>query len=671
MGIPGYSAFFKEEYPSAVTSFKWRQQHATAGASAAQRPSVSLVSPTSAAEEVVIQNRHYDHLLFDINQFLYSAAAKSENEEQVFVRTFSQLNRIFQIFRPHASVFLAQDGPAPVAKFMTQRERRVKKVEKAKAKEELLSMSSLEEEAEEEDESKGTEEDEAEEEGEAVNETIATNGKRFDPINFTPGTPFMQRLKQALCYFACQRLNQLPLQNVAFYVSGSDREGEGELKIFEYLAYNESVLSTDRCLVVGNDADLILYAMMAYTNVDILQCDYGTYHLFNMSTFKKLLHQQVPNAPLEELLMDLTFISLLAGNDYLPKLRGLSLPETWKSYLHLRTTKEYENKRLFNLEESHLDVPFFAQIWAMQKFQIALKDSRKSEQNVRSIFHYMRSKYLVGSAASNLFQKEKSEQGSKLLTYSLKLNGVKLGTATAKSGKEAQTILCRQALGILNEDSESSKVTIDASSSPLFKMMKEQHKGITEDFYYSAIANYWDDITVIGVDSVASTIENQVTKTYQRKKKNTELITALTPEQIASRVKQYMQGIVWAMHYLQGKCIDYSYHYPLAISPQPTEVIEHVPHVDFRCAHSDTTPPLPLPFLMALLPSNSPHLKSHLPEAYQHLLETSSELADLYHGETEEQWASTSPLSLFERFFFCLLVFNFLANRLMTYTITD
>jgi hypothetical protein len=69
----------------------------------------------------------------------------------------------------------------------------------------------------------------------------------FDTLQFTPGSEFMQKLKDALVYLSVQRLAKQKPQ-LQFHISGSDRQGEGELKIFEHIA---ATPKSDRCLVVG------------------------------------------------------------------------------------------------------------------------------------------------------------------------------------------------------------------------------------------------------------------------------------------------------------------------------------------------------------------------------------------------------------------------------------
>lgn len=127
----------------------------------------------------------------------------------------------------------------------------------------------------------------------------------------------MQRLKDSLIYMSVQRLTKR-FPHVRFHISGADRMGEGELKIFEHIA---SMSKDDRCLVVGkyawlfpnelncscslaftlSDADLVLFAMRAgHTKVDILGLSsegYSAMRLISSSKLRDLLISSCPQVP--------------------------------------------------------------------------------------------------------------------------------------------------------------------------------------------------------------------------------------------------------------------------------------------------------------------------------------------------------------------------------------
>lgn len=202
MGIAGYFVTLKKWYPSAIKE-------------------VDLYS---------LKPTEIDHLYFDVNNLLYGPARGVKSEQHFWKMFFKNMDKIRRKFVPKKTLFLSVDGPGfellfhslsgPRAKLLIQRNRRLK-------------LASAE-------------------------EIAATKG--LHPLSFTPGTAFMGKLKEALCYYAVSRLPYRDQVRILFhsnskktglesFVSGPDREGEGELKIFEYISMLEG--KDQRNVVVG------------------------------------------------------------------------------------------------------------------------------------------------------------------------------------------------------------------------------------------------------------------------------------------------------------------------------------------------------------------------------------------------------------------------------------
>ena len=134
----------------------------------------------------------FDHVAFDMNGLLHSACLKAKTIEHAVLRIFRELDATLRVLQPRKSVVLAFDGPGPLAKLLTQRKRRLKASRQSKYK-----MSGL---------------------------------------NITPGTPFMLAVRRACEYFAASRVaTSYRFKDVAFYLSGADVAGEGEVKIIQWL----------------------------------------------------------------------------------------------------------------------------------------------------------------------------------------------------------------------------------------------------------------------------------------------------------------------------------------------------------------------------------------------------------------------------------------------------
>jgi len=98
-----------------------------------------------------------------------------------YILLYQKLDFVLDTCKPNKSVMFALDGPAPLAKLVTQRIRR-KRVELTAAEE---------------------------------------DGKTVSPLALTPGTAFMQEVGDALAYFICQRLVSNKWKHLRMDISGA------------------------------------------------------------------------------------------------------------------------------------------------------------------------------------------------------------------------------------------------------------------------------------------------------------------------------------------------------------------------------------------------------------------------------------------------------------------
>eukprot|EP00878_Enallax_costatus_P028898 GHUV01031256.1.p1 GENE.GHUV01031256.1~~GHUV01031256.1.p1 ORF type:complete len:123 (+),score=22.48 GHUV01031256.1:183-551(+) len=71
-----------------------------------------------------LQQTQTDHLYIDMNSVLHNVLRKAENYDKYHALLHKRLDMILRLTNPRKSVMLAIDGPAPLAKLITQRERR-------------------------------------------------------------------------------------------------------------------------------------------------------------------------------------------------------------------------------------------------------------------------------------------------------------------------------------------------------------------------------------------------------------------------------------------------------------------------------------------------------------------------------------------------------------------
>jgi len=173
-----------------------------------------------------------DNLYLDCNSIIYDAVYKMEVttmtedvSNTIISRVIEIIKEYINLLNPTDSVFIAFDGVAPVAKLEQQRSRRFKS----------LYQNSL---------------------SRSIYKNVGP-----DPWNttaITPGTNFMKSLDEKILK-AFQKPNDFNLNNII--VSGSNKYGEGEHKIFEYIRNNSIKHADKNTIIYGLDADLIMLSI--------------------------------------------------------------------------------------------------------------------------------------------------------------------------------------------------------------------------------------------------------------------------------------------------------------------------------------------------------------------------------------------------------------------------
>lgn len=256
----------------------------------------------NAISEINENNNKIDYIYFDLNFCLHNCIYNTKTEETLLKKLTSMIDNIIKKFDVN-NVILVADGSAPLAKLILQRKRR------------LMMVRNLE------------------------------DTKKLNPLALTAGTIFMDNLKDSLNKYII-KLNERNI-NVICHISNN---GESEYKIMEDIKERYENNQDKTFGILSNDADIIVMSCFspAFKNIRIIYKD-TQFSIINIKKLSKNLKNffSTKDSIIDEKIInrDFSFISLLLGNDYLPKLNFTSLDRLLSSY---KLTLKKFNNGLFN-----------------------------------------------------------------------------------------------------------------------------------------------------------------------------------------------------------------------------------------------------------------------------------------------------------------------------------
>lgn len=310
MGIKDYHKWMKENHPSAF-QHKWLD--------------------------------FYDHIYIDINFALHYSYYGTKNQNQILYKFFSFIEKIMLLMHPRKTITIANDGAAPIAKLLLQRERRA-------------------------------------------------NSCRCDDICdlesssliFTPGTEFMNTIQEKLEIFM-KKIKMIYCIDIDYMIGC---EGEAELKLKKKMADNNKKYPDDTHIIISNDADIIAmfgtFDINSYSKIFIC----SNVKDIEIISIGKLMDNHTKKYGLTKNFgLDFTLLSILVGNDYLPKIKFSDLSKLWNSYKIW--TSEHKNGLMNNL---NINIPFLLQILngILSKTRYSLIDKFRLENNNQQLYsNYM------------------------------------------------------------------------------------------------------------------------------------------------------------------------------------------------------------------------------------------------------------------------------------------
>jgi 5'-3' exonuclease len=217
----------------------------------------------------------------------YGHLPEATRQQIIFTRFFENIYRITEIVKPQKRLYIAIDGPAPLAKQCQQRQRRF----------------------------------------------VAAQNREpgnFDSNNITPGTVFMFNMTKYLDYSIRKEMNGFSLwKNLEIIFSPPTVPSEGEHKILDYMRTLPSdIIENESHCIYGPDGDLIMLTLASHIpNMFLLREDQYTvehFDLLDMGQIRTELSKfmgQPKTRSHNDVTDDFIFQGFFVGNDFLPKIQ--------------------------------------------------------------------------------------------------------------------------------------------------------------------------------------------------------------------------------------------------------------------------------------------------------------------------------------------------------------
>ena len=176
-----------------------------------------------------------DNLYLDCNSIIYDAYSKMNFEKldetigkSIIRQVIAKIEYYISIVEPQKTVIIAFDGVAPVAKLEQQRQRRYKSAYQNEISRQIFKK---------------------------------TASDPWNTAAITPGTIFMSELNSMVTEYFSKPATTKALAPPNILVSGSNKPGEGEHKLFDYIRINPEKHASETTVIYGLDADLIMLSI--------------------------------------------------------------------------------------------------------------------------------------------------------------------------------------------------------------------------------------------------------------------------------------------------------------------------------------------------------------------------------------------------------------------------
>lgn len=447
----------------------------------------------------------------------------------------------------------------------------------------------------------------------------------------TPGCKFTGEVVEALAYYICQRLASRKYEHVKFYVSGANVAGEGELKIMKYIrSMSEGAREKDVFALVGSDADLVLLAVASrVSKISILNALSPTSakmvasvptrrgnggngpknsnqgnqayqsskrDLFIEIEIDKLVRefsQLVPGTDARDVGLDFVALSIMSGNDYLPKVPNYFVQQYWEHYVKARKSAQWRDEYLIDPKTARLNLNFLDSLLAhsparpiasppihherklirLRKLRADLASGIINREDIIKQYTIIPAGATSGLNASSALDEHKEmlrgilselgeEEGEGETTKNNFAEDDDYDDDDAKEFAEDEDMLTASSgnLMIGSEERATSAMRLDSHSSSSLHHHHSQNSTITTEFTKS---NGDEQKTVPPIQ-----IRDPIELFLEIKSKDT-----WSEYDADDHASQYLYGLEWVMaSYLRGECVSYDWFYPYSSAPGPKEL---------------------------------------------------------------------------------------------------
>lgn len=261
--------------------------------------------------------KSYDNMYVDLNHILHHVCYTSKNTDELLRKLKDYLTMLVVSCKPQKRLYLGADGPAPMAKIMVQRKKRLDTVKKM---------------------------------------DVFDISKNLN-LNFTPGTVFMNSLEHELKGFVEYIKKKL---NIEVIVSITEPD-EGEIKIRNKIKKIHEKNPNETHIIFSGDSDMILI-LFTCGELDNIYQVFDKNTTLHYGTLLKLHRQKFGQTKTDK--HDFVFLNLLMGNDYIPKTSYINIENLWEAY---KKVSPYKENGLVTIDEKDkslitIDNMFFFEI---------------------------------------------------------------------------------------------------------------------------------------------------------------------------------------------------------------------------------------------------------------------------------------------------------------------